>query len=129
LVVDEGITFVDFKATLSEFSKRFWGSGTKVRFRPSFFPFTEPSAEVDVKRIVIRDGQKVETDWIEVMGAGMVDPNVLENVGYDPERYTGFAFGMGPGRMALLKYGIPDLRMFFQNDVRFLSQLLHGQIR
>jgi len=129
LVVDEGITFVDFKATLSEFSKRFWGSGTKVRFRPSFFPFTEPSAEVDVKRIVIRDGQKIETDWIEVMGAGMVDPNVLENVGYDPERYTGFAFGMGPGRMALLKYGIPDLRMFFQNDVRFLSQLLHGQIR
>jgi phenylalanyl-tRNA synthetase alpha chain len=129
LVVDEGITFIDFKATLAEFSKRFWGAGTKVRFRPSFFPFTEPSAEVDVKRIVIRDGQEVETDWIEVMGAGMVDPNVLENVGYDPERYTGFAFGMGPGRMALLKYGISDLRMFSQNDVRFLSQLSDGPIR
>ena len=129
LVVDEGITFVDLKATLEEFSKRFWGSGTKVRFRPSFFPFTEPSAEVDVKRIVMREGQEIETDWIEVMGAGMVDPNVLENVGYDPERYTGFAFGMGPGRMALLKYGVPDLRMFFQNDVRFLSQFSHKSVR
>jgi len=122
LVVDEGISFVDFKATLAEFSRRFWGPSTRVRFRPSFFPFTEPSAEVDVRRIVMKEGKEVETDWIEVMGAGMVDPNVLENVGYDPERYTGFAFGMGPGRMALLKYGIPDLRMFFQNDVRFLSQ-------
>ena len=122
LVVDEGISFVDFKATLAEFSRRFWGPNTRVRFRPSFFPFTEPSAEVDVRRIVMKEGKEIETDWIEVMGAGMVDPNVLDNVGYDPERYTGFAFGMGPGRMALLKYGIPDLRMFFQNDVRFLSQ-------
>ena len=122
LVVDEGISFVDFKATVEEFSRRFWGPSTRVRFRPSFFPFTEPSAEVDVRRIVMKEGKEMETDWIEVMGAGMVDPNVLENVGYDPERYTGFAFGMGPGRMALLKYGIPDLRMFFQNDVRFLSQ-------
>ena len=122
LVVDEGISFVDFKATLAEFSRRFWGPNTRVRFRPSFFPFTEPSAEVDVRRIVMKEGKEMETDWIEVMGAGMVDPNVLDNVGYDPERYTGFAFGMGPGRMALLKYGIPDLRMFFQNDVRFLSQ-------
>jgi len=127
LVVDEGISFVDLKATLAEFSRHFWGPGTKVRFRPSFFPFTEPSAEVDVKRIIKRKSQKEETDWIEVMGAGMVDPNVLENVGYDPERYTGFAFGMGPGRMALLKYGIPDLRMFFQNDVRFLSQFSRGR--
>jgi phenylalanyl-tRNA synthetase alpha chain len=123
LVVDEGITFVDFKATLAEFARRFWGPGTKVRFRPSFFPFTEPSAEVDVKRMItMKDGTRVESDWIEIMGAGMVDPNVLENVGYDPERYTGFAFGMGPARIALLKYGVPDLRLFFQNDIRFLSQ-------
>ena len=128
LVVDEGISFVDFKATLAEFSRRFWGPNTRVRFRPSFFPFTEPSAEVDVRRIVMKEGKEMETDWIEVMGAGMVDPNVLDNVGYDPERYTGFAFGMGPGRMALLKYGIPDLRMFFQNDVRFLSQFSRDRV-
>ena len=127
LVVDEGISFVDFKATLAEFARQFWGLGTKVRFRPSFFPFTEPSAEVDVKRMItMKDGTRVESDWIEIMGAGMVDPNVLENVGYDSERYTGFAFGMGPARIALLKYGVPDLRMFFQNDVRFLSQFSGG---
>ena len=76
----------------------------------------------------MKEGKEIETDWIEVMGAGMVDPNVLDNVGYDPERYTGFAFGMGPGRMALLKYGIPDLRMFFQNDVRFLSQFSRDHV-
>lgn len=123
LVVDEGITFVDFKATLAEFARRFWGSGTQVRFRPSFFPFTEPSAEVDVKRFITRqDGRVEETDWLEIMGAGMVDPAVLENVGYDPERYTGFAFGMGPARIAALKYGIRDIRVFFDNDVRFLNQ-------
>ena len=123
LVVDEGITFVDFKATLAEFARRLWGPGTSVRFRPSFFPFTEPSAEVDVKRIVTRpDGSTYETDWLEIMGAGMVDPNVLEAAGIDPERYTGFAFGMGPGRIALLKYGVTDLRTFFENDVRFLQQ-------
>jgi len=123
LVVDEGITFVDFKATLAEFARRFWGPGTQVRFRPSFFPFTEPSAEVDVKRVITRsDGFTEETDWLEIMGAGMVDPAVLENVGYDSERYTGFAFGMGPARIAALKYGIRDIRVFFENDVRFLSQ-------
>lgn len=123
LVVDEGITFVDFKATLAEFQRRFWGPGTEVRFRPSFFPFTEPSAEVDVKRVITRpDGTTFQTDWIEIMGAGMVDPNVIANAGYDPERYTGFAFGMGPGRIAMLKYGVTDLRTFFDNDVRFLSQ-------
>lgn len=125
LVVDEGITFVDFKATLTEFSRRFWGPGTRVRFRPSFFPFTEPSAEVDVKRTITRaDGTTYETDWLEIMGAGMVDPAVLENVGYDPERYTGFAFGMGPARIAMLKYGIPDIRPFYENDVRFLQQFV-----
>jgi len=123
LVVDEGVTFVDFKATLAEFARRFWGPGTRVRFRPSFFPFTEPSAEVDVKRMIRKpDGTEEETDWLEIMGAGMVDPAVLENVGYDPERYTGFAFGMGPARIASLKYGIRDIRVFYENDIRFLSQ-------
>ncbi len=123
LVVDEGVSFVDFKATLAEFARRFWGPGTQVRFRPSFFPFTEPSAEVDVKRVIQRpDGTTEETDWLEIMGAGMVDPAVLENVGYDSERYTGFAFGMGPARIASLKYGIRDIRAFYENDVRFLSQ-------
>ena len=123
LVVDEGVSFVDFKATLAEFARRFWGPGTRVRFRPSFFPFTEPSAEVDVKRIITRtDGTREETDWLEIMGAGMVDPAVLENVGYDSERYTGFAFGMGPARIAALKYGIRDIRVFYENDIRFLSQ-------
>lgn len=123
LVVDEGVTFVDFKATLAEFARRFWGPGTRVRFRPSFFPFTEPSAEVDVKRMItLQDGTRTESDWIEIMGAGMVDPAVLDNCGIDSERYTGFAFGMGPGRIALLKYGVPDLRLFFENDMRFLRQ-------
>jgi phenylalanyl-tRNA synthetase alpha chain len=124
LVVDEGISFVDLKSTLAEFARRFWGPGTRIRFRPSFFPFTEPSAEVDVKRTYRDvDGGERETDWIEIMGAGMVDPAVFEACGVDPERYTGFAFGMGPGRIALLRYGIPDLRLFFENDVRFLRQL------
>ena len=123
LVVDEGITFVDFKATLAEFARRYWGPDTQIRFRPSFFPFTEPSAEVDVKRVITRpDGTREETDWLEIMGSGMVDPNVLENAGYDPERYTGWAFGMGPARIAMLKHGVRDLRTFFENDVRFLEQ-------
>lgn len=123
LVVDEGVTFVDFKATLAEFARRYWGPDTQVRFRPSFFPFTEPSAEVDVKRVITRpDGTREETDWLEIMGSGMVDPNVLANAGYDPERYTGWAFGMGPARIAMLKHGVDDLRTFFENDVRFLEQ-------
>jgi phenylalanyl-tRNA synthetase alpha chain len=123
LVIDEGVTFVDFKATLAEFARRYWGPDTEVRFRPSFFPFTEPSAEVDVKRVLKRpDGSREETDWLEIMGAGMVDPNVIANAGLDPERYTGWAFGMGPGRIAMLKHGVDDLRTFFENDVRFLRQ-------
>jgi len=123
LVVDEGVTFVDLKATLAEFARRYWGPDTQVRFRPSFFPFTEPSAEVDVKRVItLPDGSRQETDWLEIMGAGMVDPAVLENVGYDPERYTGWAFGMGPARIAMLKHGVDDLRAFFENDMRFLAQ-------
>lgn len=127
LVVDEGVTFVDFKATLAEFARRFWGPETKVRFRPSFFPFTEPSAEVDVKRMLtLPDGTRAESDWIEIMGSGMVDPAVLEHVGYDPERYTGWAFGMGPARIASLRYGVPDIRLFIDGDVRFLDQLARG---
>ena len=123
LVIDEGSTFVDFKATLAEFARRYWGPDTEVRFRPSFFPFTEPSAEVDVKRVITRqDGTREEMEWLEIMGAGMVDPAVIENAGYDPERYTGFAFGMGPGRIAMIKHGVDDLRRFFENDVRFLGQ-------
>lgn len=125
LVVDEGVSFVDFKATLAEFARRMWGEGTKIRFRPSFFPFTEPSAEVDVKRVIMQpDGTSHETDWLEIMGAGMVDPAVLDAAGVDSERYTGFAFGMGPARIAMLKYGVTDLRTFFENDVRFLEQFV-----
>lgn len=123
LVVDEGISFVDLRATLAHFAERLWGPGTRVRFRPSFFPFTEPSAEVDVKRVVTHpDGTIEEGEWLEIMGAGMVDPAVLEAAGIDSERYTGFAFGMGPGRIAMLKYGVDDLRTFFDNDMRFLEQ-------
>lgn len=123
LVVDEGISFVDLRATLAHFAERLWGPGTRVRFRPSFFPFTEPSAEVDVKRVVTHpDGTVEEGEWLEIMGAGMVDPAVLEAAGIDSERYTGFAFGMGPGRIAMLKYGVDDLRTFFDNDMRFLEQ-------
>lgn len=130
LVVDEGITFVDLKATLAEFARQYWGPGTRIRFRPSFFPFTEPSAEVDVKRVYQdADGNEHETDWLEIMGAGMVDPAVLEACGVDPERYSGFAFGMGPGRMGMLKYGIPDIRAYFENDVRFLSQFSTANLR
>ncbi len=125
LAVDEGITFVDLRATLAEFARRFFGESARVRFRPSYFPFTEPSAEVDVS-CTICGGSGCPTckgtGWIEIMGAGMVDPAVLENVGYDPERYTGFAFGMGPGRIAILRYGIPDIRLFYESDVRFLEQ-------
>ncbi|MBT8405487.1 MAG: phenylalanine--tRNA ligase subunit alpha [Gemmatimonadetes bacterium] len=127
LVVDEGVDFVDFKATLAEFARRFWGPGTRIRLRPSFFPFTEPSAEVDVKRVItLPDGSTRETDWLEIMGAGMVDPAVLDAAGVDSERYTGFAFGMGPARIAMLKYGVTDLRTFFENDMRFLAQFAPG---
>ncbi len=122
LVIDEGVTFVDFKATLAEFARRYWGAGTRIRLRPSFFPFTEPSAEVDVKRVVEGPDGPVESDWLEIMGAGMVDPAVLEAVNIDPDRYSGFAFGMGPARIAMLKYGVDDLRTFFESDLRFLRQ-------
>ena len=125
LAVDEGIDFRDFRATIGEFARRFFGSDTKTRFRPSFFPFTEPSAEVDVScQICGGAGCSAckRTGWMEIMGAGMVDPAVFEAVGYDPERYAGFAFGMGPARIAMQRYRIPDIRLLYENDVRFLGQ-------
>ena len=125
LAVDEGITFVDFKASINYFVHRFFGEGVETRFRPSFFPFTEPSAEVDVSCHVC-GGSGCSTckgtGWLEIMGAGMVDPAVFENVGYDSERYTGFAFGMGPARIAMTRYGIPDIRLLYEGNVRFLGQ-------
>jgi phenylalanyl-tRNA synthetase alpha chain len=121
LAVDEGITFIDFKATIAEFARRFFGPETRTRFRPSFFPFTEPSAEVDVSCRACK-----RTGWMEIMGAGMVDPAVFQAVGYDPERYTGFAFGMGPARIAMQRYRIPDIRLLYENDVRFLEQFVGG---
>jgi phenylalanyl-tRNA synthetase alpha chain len=125
LAVDEGITFVDLKATLAEFARRIFGPRAEVRFRPSFFPFTEPSAEVDVSCLICGGSGCSAckgTGWIEIMGAGMVDPAVFEAVGYDPDRYTGFAFGMGPARIAMLRYGIPDIRLLYEADLRFLGQ-------
>ncbi len=130
LVVDEGVSFVDFKAAIDYFVKRFFGRDTVVRFRPSFFPFTEPSAEVDVQCVVCRGGGCAtckQTGFLEIMGAGMVHPAVFENCGIDPERYTGYAFGMGPDRIAMLRHGIPDIRLLFENDVRFLSQFVEAR--
>jgi phenylalanyl-tRNA synthetase alpha chain len=127
LAVDEGITFVEFKAALDYFAKHFFSVDTEVRFRPSFFPFTEPSAEVDVQCQMCRGSGCAtchRTGFLEIMGAGMVHPAVLENCGIDPERYSGYAFGMGPERIAMLRYGIPDIRMLFQNDMRFLRQFV-----
>jgi len=125
LAVDEGITFVDLKATLTWFTQRFFGKDIKVRFRPSFFPFTEPSAEMDVEcQICHGPGCATckHTGWAEMWGCGMVHPAVLENVGLDPERYTGWAFGMGPARMAQQLYGISDMRLLFDADVRLSAQ-------
>ncbi|MED5525515.1 phenylalanine--tRNA ligase subunit alpha [Gallaecimonas pentaromativorans] len=114
LLVDENISFADLKGILHDFLQNFFEEDLEVRFRPSFFPFTEPSAEVDVKG---KNGK-----WLEVLGCGMVHPNVLKAVGIDPEKYTGFAFGMGVERLTMLRYGVNDLRAFFENDVRFLKQ-------
>lgn len=125
LVVDEGVTFVDFKAGIDFFVKQFFSADTAVRFRPSYFPFTEPSAEVDVQCQLCKGGgcpTCKSTGWLEIMGSGMVHPAVFEACGIDPERYTGYAFGMGPHRIAMLRYGIPDIRMLFENDMRFLGQ-------
>ena len=125
LFVDKDIKFSDLKGTLDLFTKRMFGKKTKTRFRPSFFPFTEPSAEVDISCIICGGrGCRVcsHTGWLEILGAGMVNPRVFEAVGYSPEKYTGFAFGMGVERIAMLKYGIDDIRLFFENDMRFLKQ-------
>jgi phenylalanyl-tRNA synthetase alpha chain len=118
LLIDETSSFADLKGTLSEFVRAFFERDFEMRFRPSYFPFTEPSAEVDIAWQQ-PDGS---TRWLEVLGCGMVHPNVLRNCGIDPERYTGFAFGLGVERFAMLRYGVNDLRSFFENDVRFLKQ-------
>ena len=126
LVVDEGITMCDLKGILEEFAKRLFNDpNAKTRLRPSFFPFTEPSVEVDVTCSMCHGkGCRLckGTGWIEVLGAGIVNPKVLENSGIDPEKYSGFAFGLGIERIAMIKYGIPDMRMLFENDIRFLKQ-------
>jgi len=125
LLVDENISFGDLKGVLTTFVHQMFDDQTSLRFRPSFFPFTEPSAEVDILCVICRGkGCRVcsQTGWIEILGSGMVHPALYENVGYDADRYTGFAFGMGVERIAMLKYGIDDIRKFFDNDMRFLEQ-------
>jgi phenylalanyl-tRNA synthetase alpha chain len=125
LAVDEGISFVDLKATLVHFAHAFFSPSTKVRFRPSFFPFTEPSAEMDVEcQLCHGTGCPAckGTGWMEILGCGMVHPAVFEHSGVDAERYTGWAFGMGPHRIAMLRYGIPDIRLLYEGDMRFLNQ-------
>ena len=125
LAIDEGIGFVDLKATLTQFANRFFGK-TRTRFRPSYFPFTEPSAEMDVECLLCHgsgcSGCK-GTGWMEILGSGMVHPNVLDATGVDSEKYTGWAFGMGPARIAMLRYGIPDIRLLYDSDMRFLEQV------
>ena len=125
LMVDQRVTLADLKGILTEFAHQIFSKNTRLRFRPSFFPFTEPSAEVDISCVVC--GGKgcplcSRRGWLEILGAGMVDPEVFKAVGYDPEKYTGFAFGMGIERIAMLKYGINDIRLFYENDLRFLHQ-------
>jgi phenylalanyl-tRNA synthetase alpha chain len=132
LVVDEGVSLSDLKGTLFAFAREMFGHEIKVHFRPSFFPYTEPSAEMDVSCFVCGGTGKTpdgsgcgvckRTGWLEILGSGMVHPAVLEAVGYDSERYTGFAFGMGFERVAMLRHGVPDIRYFFENDLRFLEQ-------
>jgi phenylalanyl-tRNA synthetase alpha chain len=131
-MVDGNIAFSDLKGVLTHFLQRIFSENTGVRFRPSFFPFTEPSAEIDIQCVICGgDGQMTQqrhcrvckgSGWLEILGAGMIDPEVFKFVGYDPERVLGFAFGMGVERIAMLKYGIDDIRLFFQNDLRFLRQ-------
>ena len=125
LAVDHDVTMADLKGTLDLFAREMFGPRSKIRFRPSFFPFTEPSAEVDVVCFLCAGaGCRVcsQSGWLEILGSGMVHPQVLKNVGYDPEEVTGWAFGMGIERIAMLKYGVDDIRLFFENDLRFLNQ-------
>jgi len=127
LAVDRGITFADMKGVLTEFAKRIFGADRRVRFRCDYFPFVEPGVDMAVSCHRC-DGKDPDcrvckgSGWLEIMGAGMVHPNVLAGVGYDPTVYTGFAFGLGPERIAMLKYGIDDIRLFYSNDLRFLWQ-------
>ena len=125
LMVDEGVSFADLKGLLAEFLVQFFEKPLKVRFRPSYFPFTEPSAEADIECVICGgDGCRVckNSGWIEVLGCGMVHPEVFRHVGIDGERYTGFAFGVGVERLAMMRYGVNDLRLFYENDLRFLQQ-------
>jgi phenylalanyl-tRNA synthetase alpha chain len=125
LLVDKGITFADLKGVLTVFVRQMFGKETRLRFRPSFFPFTEPSAEIDIECFICGGkgcGVCSSTGWLEILGSGMVDPAVYKFVNYDPEEVTGFAFGMGIERIAMLKFGINDIRLFFTNDLRFLKQ-------
>ena len=127
LYVDKNVSFKDLKDTLLHFSKEMFGKDTNIRLRPSYFPFTEPSAEIDVTCFICGgDGCNIckYSGWVEIAGSGMVDPSVLQNCGIDPEEYTGFAFGMGIERITMLKYGVNDLRLFFENDQRFLKQFV-----
>jgi len=133
LLVDREVSMADLRGTLTSFLRQIFGVDTRVRFRPSFFPFTEPSAEVDISCRMCGgagtlDGEPCrvckQTGWVEILGCGMIDPQVFKAVGYDPEVYTGFAFGLGVERVTMLKYGIGDLRMFFENDTRFLGQFV-----
>jgi phenylalanyl-tRNA synthetase alpha chain len=125
IYVDTDVSFAELKGTLVSFAEQFYGEGLKYRFRPSFFPFTEPSAEMDITCYICKGkGCRVckHSGWLEILGCGMVDPNVFKYVNYDSEKYTGYAFGMGIERIAMLKYGIDDIRIFFENDLRFLKQ-------
>ncbi|HPL63351.1 MAG TPA: phenylalanine--tRNA ligase subunit alpha [Syntrophales bacterium] len=125
LLVDRGISFGDLKGVLTSFARQVFGEKTRLRFRPSFFPFTEPSAEVDIQCVICGgSGCRVcgQSGWLEILGSGMVHPEVFRIVGYDPEEVTGFAFGLGLERIAMLKHGISDIRLFYENDMRFLSQ-------
>ena len=126
LYIDENVSFADLKQTIQYFAKEMFGEHAKIRLRPSYFPFTEPSAEVDVSCSLCETEEGCNvckyTGWLEIMGCGMIDPNVLSNAGIDPEKYSGFAFGMGIERMAMLKYEVKDLRMWSENDIRFLNQ-------
>jgi len=124
-LVDRQVSFADLKGVLSLFTRRIFQGDLPLRFRPSFFPFTEPSAEVDIACVICKgSGCRVckQTGWLEILGAGMIDPEVMKMVGYDPEQFSGFAFGLGVERIAMLKYGIDDIRMYYENDIRFLRQ-------
>ena len=123
--MDRNVSFADLKGVLTSFSRRIFHRDLPLRFRPSFFPFTEPSAEVDIACVMCGGkGCRVckQTGWLEILGSGLIHPAVLSQVGYDPDIYSGFAFGMGVERIAMLKYGIDDIRLYYENDLRFLSQ-------